>query len=333
MEGDFDLSASQPPLRSVYIGRLRELERHFAAGRRPNPGAVVISRSHSTPSLPPASVFSGDWIVLADDGGRAPDLRATPLVSRKVRDALMGAYQRAVGDLPEWLSGHTADGQPSQRPHLAVVPLADVGWSHSEGRLMGCAIVLPREISPDALRPAIAELLEARSSEAFNIELHYGLDACWYLQPTESPQKASLRPARWLGMRAPDAFPDAPRAARLWTTATPLVLDRFPKKSEPEARAAEVADSITRACHNIGLPAPTHISVDANSGLRGVPRARLEREAPIWQRWQLPKALSGRYLTHATVGFDEPVQGPVIIGAGRYAGLGLCLPIDARETR
>ncbi len=328
IEGDFDLSASQPPMRSVYGGRLRELERLFYAGRRPNPGAVVISKPGPPEYSPPASVFSSDWIILADDGGRAPDLRASPLVAREVRDALMGSYQRAIGDVPEWLSGHTGDGKPSPRPHLAVVPLADVGWQHSEGRFMGCAIVFPREISPDSLTPAIAELLEARSSEEFNFELHYGPDACWYLQPTESPQKASLRPARWIGLRTQHGAANAPRAARLWTTATPLILDRFPKNRDREARAVEIREHIIGACRNIGLPAPTHVSVDPSSGLRGVPRARVDRDAPAWQRWQVPHSLAGRYLTHATVGFDEPVQGPVIIGAGRYAGLGLCLPVD-----
>jgi CRISPR-associated protein Csb2 len=28
--------------------------------------------------------------------------------------------------------------------------------------------------------------------------------------------------------------------------------------------------------------------------------------------------------------FPEPVEGPVILGAGRFLGLGLCHPLDAK---
>jgi CRISPR-associated protein Csb2 len=31
---------------------------------------------------------------------------------------------------------------------------------------------------------------------------------------------------------------------------------------------------------------------------------------------------------HADIVFAEKVRGPVLLGAGRYTGLGLCLPID-----
>jgi len=36
---------------------------------------------------------------------------------------------------------------------------------------------------------------------------------------------------------------------------------------------------------------------------------------------------------HAVVEFSEPVRGPVIIGAGRFVGFGLCLPLDAERRR
>ena len=40
-----------------------------------------------------------------------------------------------------------------------------------------------------------------------------------------------------------------------------------------------------------------------------------------------------RSLVHAVVRFPQPVRGPVVLGAGRFVGLGLCLPLDRRGTR
>lgn len=335
VQADFDMSASLAPSRRIYEGRLCELEGRFQAGLRPNPGAVVVPEHRLSGPAWVASTFSDQWIVLSDDGGLAPDLRAAPVVAHTLRGALMGAYERTVGDIPEWLSGHRPDGTPSLQPHLAVLPLADVGWQRSEGRLMGCAIVLPRRIPADLIEPIVAALMERRDDDEWNIELHYGPApaARWYLRAEQDPQKASLSPSRWIGLRGSNGTPNLPRAGRLWSTATPIALDRYPKKSGNNARATEIAESITRACRNIGLPEPSYVSFSVASALRGAPLACTNRDTPPWQRWQLPRSLAGRYLVHAIVGFDEPVRGPVILGAGRYVGLGLCLPVDTSRVK
>jgi len=33
---------------------------------------------------------------------------------------------------------------------------------------------------------------------------------------------------------------------------------------------------------------------------------------------------------HADIQFAAPVRGPLLLGAGRYFGLGLCLPVEDR---
>lgn len=323
IEGDYDLSASHAPKRTVYKGRLAELERLFHAGRRPSPGEIVVAAPRA--AAPQArSIFSEDWMVLADDGGRAPDLLAAPLVARTLRDALMGAYQRAFGaSPPEWLSGHRADGFPSQSPHAAFVPMADIGWKgYSSGRFMGLGIVLPRGTNPEPLYEAIRALIDQSEDDRRMIELHFDTKGPWMLSPVGvAATKASLLPSRWLSVRRSSG-------AHLWATATPIVLDRYPKKRNGSERAREIGEQIANACTNIGLPRPSLVSANAVSTVSGSPPAVTVPDAQAWQRWQLPRSLRGRYLTHAVVGFDEPVRGPLIIGAGRYAGLGLCMPLD-----
>jgi hypothetical protein len=40
---------------------------------------------------------------------------------------------------------------------------------------------------------------------------------------------------------------------------------------------------------------------------------------------------SERRHTHAILVFDEPVRGPVLIGAGRYRGYGFCRPLERAD--
>ena len=326
VEKDVDLAESRAPKRSVYEGRLAELERLFKRGERPTPGDVVITAPAAQDS-PPCTVFSSEWqthwVVFADEGGPVPDIRAVPMVARKLRDALMGAYQRAFQSAPpSWLSGHADDGTPLASPHAAFIPMADLGWDYAQGRMMGLAIVLPRGGNTRELYGSIQQLCAQNERRTGSVELHYGGAAPWILRPQGiETSRASLAPARWV------------QGSRLWATATPIVLDRHPKKRNPEERAKELHDLIARACENIGLPSPTYTSCSAVSAIRGGPPAQVGSHAPQWQRWRMPDSLQNRYLTHAIVGFDHHVTGPLILGAGRYVGLGLCLPFAEENTR
>jgi CRISPR-associated protein Csb2 len=107
---------------------------------------------------------------------------------------------------------------------------------------------------------------------------------------------------------------------------TPIVLDRH-LKQKGEARQQEAAALIAAACRNIGLPEPEAVVVDKHSAVEGAPSAYPSGKAPRWMTWRLPPSLASRQLTHAVIRFAEPVDGPVILGAGRFMGLGLCRPI------
>jgi CRISPR-associated protein Csb2 len=85
------------------------------------------------------------------------------------------------------------------------------------------------------------------------------------------------------------------------------------------------------ACRNVGLPKPEIVVADKHPAVEGIPSAYPSGKAPAWMRWRLPSALASRQLTHAVIRFAEPVAGPVILGAGRFVGLGLCLPLDDVE--
>jgi CRISPR-associated protein Csb2 len=107
---------------------------------------------------------------------------------------------------------------------------------------------------------------------------------------------------------------------------TPIALDRHPKGDHVE-RSAEAKRLVALACARTELPEPTAIALSKHAAPRGALSARPPGGAPAWAVWARPGALAGKALVHAVIEFAAPVEGPVVLGAGRFFGLGLCLPI------
>lgn len=286
-----------------YPGRLAELEAAHAQGRRPPPG---VCHGYGRPQIStegPASLFGEEWVILADAEGPTPALEAFPAVATVLRDALMA---HADDPPPEILSGHRPDGTPTARPHIAIVPLADVGFHYSAGTLKGLAVVLPRA-DEEARSPERAAVLKALAGFRTQGLLTLGRLGVWRVRHQPQPDLESLKMERYIG------------PSRTWATVTPMVLDRYPKPRPGKDITAIVAN----ACAAIGLPAPVAIEVHRHSAARG---------APSCHAWRLDRHLAGRLLAHMVLTFDTPVRGPVILGAGRFRGLGLCLPVAERTT-
>jgi CRISPR-associated protein Csb2 len=269
------------------------------------------------PSPSPASVFGTDWIVFAHAGGWRPDARAAALLGKTLIKAVQAGF--APDAAPAWVSGHQADGSPLTAPHLAALPLLDSGWEWSQGRLMGIALSLPRALEHVAA-PEEEELFRALSRiniggpDSLEISLRLPDGQAWRLSREAMPDAKSLRPDRYV------------EEARIWASVTPIALDRHPK-SEVEIEAI-----IAMACERIGLPQPIRVVAGKHTAIRGAPSARPSAAAPEWTGWRLPAPLTGRRLTHAVIEFAQPVAGPVLLGAGRFVGLGLCLPLRDAAT-
>ncbi|WP_133511345.1 type I-G CRISPR-associated protein Csb2 [Candidatus Thiosymbion oneisti] len=212
---------------------------------------------------------------------------------------------------PEWLCGHAPDGAPTTRPHIAWIPLPFVDAEHADGHIMGAAMILPRDLDPGQVGTLLEPWL--RSSDTGlprKIKLFDGgwLQATAELDAREYPPY-NLRPETWTTQTT---------GACQWASVTPVVLDRHFKGADKWEQAAE---SIKDACERIGLPRPEHVELHPVSWVRGAPRAT---EFPYLTR----KRDGGRiHHAHALLRFGEPVQGPILIGAGRFRGYGLCRPL------
>ena len=286
------------------------------APMRPVPGrwqgygrSQPLSSPESTPrsEAAPRSVFDPRLVVLAIIGKRV-SLPAT----FKLTAALRGLLMRKCPEQPppEWFSGHRPDGRASAAAHMALAPLAFAGSRHADGRILGLALILPRGPEPQEAGRCLESILRDPETGLPRDDLRL-FDGDWIecsveLETRERPP-ASLDPRTWT------------RASRVWASVTPVVLDRHFDGKDKWERAGE---SVKDMCGHVGLPRPSEVLLHPVSLVEGVPHAR---EFP-----QLARKHDGgrRRHHHAVVVFDEPVCGPVLIGAGRFRGYGLCRPID-----
>jgi CRISPR-associated protein Csb2 len=267
--------------------------------------------ARAAPAAPPGSVFSPHLVVFALEGRDGPfaalGLRAVLQVVQRWREALVSQANDLADGAREMISGHSRDGAPLEAPHLAFLPMAFVGHPHADGHLVGLSAALPATLPAETRR----EVLRALGRVT---ELRLGGLGAWGLvrDPSARPPW-TLRPETWT------AHPDG---ATHWSTVTPIAFDRHPKAKDRAEHQREVAEIIAAGCAAVGLPRPREVVVIPVSAHPGVPPAHA---FPRLRR----KDGGDRRHAHAILVFDAPVRGPVLIGAGRYRGYGVCRPLDS----
>ncbi|MDE0135273.1 MAG: type I-U CRISPR-associated protein Csb2 [Acidimicrobiaceae bacterium] len=314
-------------LRCTQRGQLAALERLHAghSGVRPRSLpfiGVPYSESGDGPAAVDASVrpnLAGDLLVLElpTEARRMPVTRVVEFAQ-----ALRGAvFSHAADPLPEGLSGHTRSGAPTRDPHVAFLGLPFVGHRHADGRLMGLAMMLPLGLSDEARHAALRavgqwELAEPRG--ACRLTLLGG--RTFDLKRKQPPfELKTLEPQSWSG------------PAREWVSVTPVALPKNPGQfsrgsAASRAKAWTAAEEqVRQSCLHAGLPEPERVAVSLD------PMAAGARPAAAFPRFvQGSRRGDGvrRRLVNAAVCFGEFVEGPMLIGAGRFLGLGLMRPIS-----
>ena len=309
-------AAERPGDRAGNTGSARETNRRIkdlSSYRPPTPRRPVAGRwqGYGPPPSPleptTHNVFDQHLVVLSVRG-QPVTLPATLKLTAALRGLLM--HECPVQPPPEWFSGHRADGGPSADPHLALVPLPFVDSSHADGRIMGLGVVVPIGVRPQEVGRCLEPILRDPNTGLVRDDLRLfdggSFDLSVELDNRERPPWNLTRQA-WT------------RESCTWASVSPVVLNRHFDGADRWERAAE---SAKHACEHIGLPRPDRVLLHPVSLVEGVPHAR---EFPRLTR----KRDGGRQShAHAVFVFDEPVTGPVLVGAGRFRGYGLCRPID-----
>jgi CRISPR-associated protein Csb2 len=304
---------AKTPVKKLLTAAKAALDERFPAGApqtlRPRPGRW---HGYAKPAPPPsvgerAGGFDPGILVFRHAAGRRVGLEHAPALALALRGLLL---TRFGAEPPAWVSGHDPDGTPTRQDRPACLPLGFVDREHADGRLMGLAVAAPVGFARDAMRKLV-ELLCAVVPESQDDEprmpvleltttvgkLVFELD-----ERPDGERAYTLRPSTWT------------RPACTWATVTPVLLPRYPRRGlTPE-------EVVAKCCTDAGYLEPAAVRAGPAPFLAGVPHVR---SFPNRAKPGRPP----RPLFHAVFTFPEPVFGPVLVGAGRYAGLGACRPL------
>ncbi len=317
-------------LRWVRPGQLVALERgharHQAVSPRSLPFHAVRYRESDLAEVDTSEVMrpttAGDWIVfeLSPKHRRIPVTRTVDL-TRVLRESVLSHVQDPI---PEGVSGHISDGRPTEAPHISFLALPNVGYDHSDGRIMGLAIALPEDLDPAARSATLRGIGTWEGQQGGRpLQLRMGHRGDVEMVRKQPPfTLKTLNPAIWS------------RRSYWWASATPVALPAHPGNlgsGSPAARTkawTRAAESVAKSCEHVGLPRPVDVRVSFVSDLIGT---RPARDFPVFKQGRGQGEVIRR-LVHVAVEFPEPIRGPLVLGSGRFLGLGLMRPVDSSVT-
>lgn len=276
---------------------VRTLDRMFDAWRE---GGASVSRIQF-PSLRHEARYRSSRSGKSQDQGdvvawlrldRAIGGRRVSIITSLFKRAVLRQHEDLIGEPPPVLHGHGFDGKGYDLARFLALP--DAGYPKSRGRIHGLALWLP----PDADR---ATRISAQTCVQSITQLS-GSGLQVGVRPyAGEPRPVAARPERWC------------RTSHRWVTVFPAVHERRGPLSLAE---------VSRWCRHAGLPAPIAFRSTRSPLIRGgVDLAPVEVNRP--GRPALP-------YSHVELWFEEPVRGPVVIGAARQRGLGLCVEADEK---
>lgn len=248
----------------------------------------------------------------------------------KTVDARLEATARRIFGLER----DATEADKAQR--LRIIPIPSIGMLYTDPRIRRVLVVLPPDMPlkgdvewafrglslPDDDGQPIVDLVEAQDRSML---AHYAIG---------TEEISALQALPWdhadLTNQRRGARRTVARVATDWVTITPIAVPEAagrrridPARRRADAKAGRERDqeeraaisAIRRAIDHAGLPArPVAIEVSRDpSWLKGAKAERFEAKP------RFPK----ERLWHARVRFDTPVSGTVILGDGRYLGLGL----------
>lgn len=250
------------------------------------------------------------------------DAAVTRLLKPK-RERMMTAEELATqkAEVERILVGRkpNGDNDGSTAERVRIVPLPSIGHPHADCAIRRVLVEVPGgcTVRAEDVRWAFSS---ASPVDAASGEEHAGV-------LVEAPDQSALK---HYGVGA--------NRARIWRTVTPAVLPESaarrriePTRKDVEAKAApERMGELQRA-----LAAVTHALRHAEVRAR-VESVRVQREPFDGNGERVEPFASGtrfakERLWHVEIRFATPVAGPMILGDGRFLGLGLMAPWRAAE--
>jgi len=237
----------------------------------------------------------------------------------RVRDLAATRLTKALSDktaLIERVFIGRGAGEADKDIRIRIIPLPSIGHPHAERSIRRLLV----EVPPDC--PLRFEDIDWAFSGLEIRDAATGPSSGRILIRTENG-----------GMLRHYGIPWAKEegAFRRWRTVTPVALPHHPlqkgrKKTGSERQAAEAL--ATKAV----MDALRHARIDTRVSSVSVQREPFEAKGARAESFAHGTRFPRERLRHVEVVFAEPVTGPIVIGDGRYMGLGLMAPVRDREA-
>ena len=317
------LRSARPGTLADLVGYHRAWQAEKVDGRGPRPGAdhVHYSTGPDTdrPSGNPDRTLTEAWrlVFRVGPGSGKAHLSDTAAVTEAALGALLHHMPGGCPeDVMELIAGHQPGGGPAEVEHPMFLALPFVGSAHADGQIKGIEIRVPyaagEQVWEWTQKAAVAWDRSGRSLAFAGRALN--------IQRVKGPVKAAaLSERRWSG---------GGQGVSVWVSAIPVVLPRSPGKlasgGTPAAWARAKNMLSAHLQGRLGLPEPAEIRLSLSPLALG---AHPVKGHPRFVRGK-GKNRMAKTLVHARITFPRPVVGPLVVGAGRYRGMGLMIPAD-----
>ncbi len=237
-----------------------------------------------------------------------PSARIAQLVV-KLRDKAVGRLKDALpeeaGKIGCVLIGRGAT-EPDKAARVRILPLPSIGHEHADQAIRRVLVEVPPNcpLRADDIAWAFSGLEETDQSTG---------EILWNLVRTE---ERGMLDHYGVGNTEQNGF-------RVWRTITPAALPvmrtgRGTNGAKRVAGEAKVARAVRQALRHAGVTAQL-------ASIR-VQREPFDRNGAQAEEFAVPDRFAARGLHHVQIAFAQATRGPLVIGNGRYLGLGLMAP-------
>lgn len=253
--------------------------------------------------------------VIEPEQFQAWNLERASLLIQSIRDAvfkkLVAAFPAKQAQIEHWLIGRNEDGSNGGKAdeRIRLIPLPSIGHAHVDHQIRRVLVEAPANC------PIRAD------------------DLSWACNGVELGEGDNLSR---LAASEEDSFVGhfgIGRAAAHWQTLTPAALPESAKRRriEPTRRVAEAKGASERAREQqqarlAVLTALRHAGSNLDVVDVVVQREPFQSHGARAEAFAPNTRFSKERLWHVAITFVEPVQGPLVLGDGRFLGLGVFAP-------
>lgn len=232
-------------------------------------------------------------------------------------ERLRMAFPSHHAEIERVLVGRKPDGRDGgpQSDRVRIVPLPSIGHPDADFGVRRLAVWLPGG--------------SALSAE----DLAWAFDGLSLLTPEISKVEYVL--ARNAGSRMLDRYS---LGSRRFRSVTPVVLplETARRRIEPTHRREEAKAGVERATEEQRAQAAVrralrHAGIRAAAGAIEVQREPFDRRGQRVEGFAEGTRFAKERLWHVRIAFDHMLEGPLVIGDGRFIGLGVMAPVEAPE--